>query len=231
MMRMFSNVADNRMMSVESARVMSCLCEKCAALCCRYFALPLDNPETVEDYDNIRWYLMHENVVVFIEKKQWYIGIMSRCKHLQNDNRCGIYNQRPRVCRSYSSENCEYHGGEYEFDVLFTSAQQLREYAEKKLKRSLVARSVRNRKRSAGMKHRKGVNGHPVLSLPLMANARLSAVATIAKCRWMWRSANSPIWAARSWWRCRSSRRRRPRSPTFPSTRGTCRSCHPSRLR
>ena len=28
------------------------LCEKCVALCCRYVALPIDNPTDVTDYDN-----------------------------------------------------------------------------------------------------------------------------------------------------------------------------------
>jgi Fe-S-cluster containining protein len=111
----------------------SCLCDQCSALCCRYFALPLDNPTTVRDYDNIRWYLCHENVVVFVEKRQWYIGIMSRCKQLQPDNRCGIYQTRPRVCREYTTDTCDYHGGDYQFEHLFTSAEQLRDYAEKKL--------------------------------------------------------------------------------------------------
>lgn len=113
---------------------MACLCDQCAGLCCRYFALPLDNPKTARDYDDIRWYLCHENVVVFIEAKQWYIGIMSRCKHLLADNRCGIYPTRPQVCREYSTDNCDYHGGEYDFERLFTSAEQLQEYARQKLK-------------------------------------------------------------------------------------------------
>ncbi len=120
------------------------LCDKCSALCCRYLALPIDNPETVREYDNIRWYLLHENIVVFIEKKQWYIGIMSRCKHLQEDNRCGIYETRPHICRKYTTDNCDYHGGEYDFDVLFTSAEQLHEYALKKLKRARARRRKRN---------------------------------------------------------------------------------------
>src|SRR6185312_8763024 len=111
----------------------TCLCDSCSALCCRYFALPIDNPSTARCYDNIRWYLCHENVVVFIEKKQWYIGIMSRCKHLGQDNRCGIYETRPRVCREYTTDNCDYHGGEYDFEVLFTSAEQLVAYAKEKL--------------------------------------------------------------------------------------------------
>ncbi len=111
----------------------SCLCDQCAALCCRYFALPIENPTTANDYDDIRWYLVHENVVIFIEKRQWYLGVMSKCKHLGDDNRCGIYETRPRICKEYSTENCDWHGGEYEFDTLFTSAEQLREYGEMKL--------------------------------------------------------------------------------------------------
>jgi Fe-S-cluster containining protein len=106
------------------------LCDRCVGLCCRYFALPIDNPKTVTDFDNIRWYLCHENVVVFVEEKQWYIGILNRCKHLTADFRCGIYHERPRICRGYSTSNCDYHGDEYVFEHLFTSAEQLRVWAE-----------------------------------------------------------------------------------------------------
>lgn len=111
------------------------LCDRCVGLCCRYFALPLDNPTTAADFDNIRWYLCHENVVVFVEDKQWYIGLLNRCKHLLPDNRCGIYEQRPRICRGYSTKNCDYHGDEYQFEHLFTSAEQLRLWAEAHLSR------------------------------------------------------------------------------------------------
>jgi Fe-S-cluster containining protein len=112
----------------------SCLCDQCAALCCRYFALPIDNPDCKRDYDNIRWYLLHEKVVIFVESKQWYIGILNRCKRLQNDNRCGIYLTRPAICRSYTTDNCDYHAGDYGYDQLFTSADALWEYALKQLK-------------------------------------------------------------------------------------------------
>jgi uncharacterized protein len=115
------------------------LCEVCAALCCRYVALPIDNPETAADYDNVRWYLMHENFVVFVEEEQWYIGIMNKCKFLQPDNRCGIYETRPRLCRKYTTDNCDYHGGEYNYSHLFTSCEQLEQYANKKLGRSMIA--------------------------------------------------------------------------------------------
>lgn len=148
------------------------LCDECSGLCCRYFALPLDNPTKVRDFDNIRWYLLHENVVVFVEKKQWYIGIMSRCKHLMADNRCGIYETRPRVCREFSTHNCDYHGGDYGFDRLFTSGEQLRVYAEEVLnanRRGKRRISLIPRSRRPAAKRRL-VNGELVgLSLPVLS--------------------------------------------------------------
>ena len=139
------------------------LCEKCVALCCRYFALPLDNPTDAEDFDNIRWYLMHENVVVFVEKEQWFIGVLNRCKHLGADNRCGVYETRPRICRKYTTDNCEYHGAEYDYEHLFTSADQLRDYAEATLGKSLIAKPP---KALTPMDPTRGRKGR--VSLPLM---------------------------------------------------------------
>ena len=128
----------------------ACLCDQCAALCCRYFALPIDNPDTKRDFDNIRWYLLHEKVVVFVESKQWYIGILNRCKQLQTDNRCGIYETRPAICRSYTTENCDYHAGDYGYELLFTSADALWEYALKKLE------EIRLKRQSTGKKKQRG---------------------------------------------------------------------------
>jgi len=142
---------------------MECLCDKCAALCCRYFALPLENPKTARDYDNIRWYLMHENIVIFVEDEQWYIAIMNKCKNLQPDNRCGVYETRPRICRGYNTDNCDYHGVEYGYDKLFTSAEQLREYAEKQLGRKLIFNP-----KPSKPKKKKSKSGKLTLSLPVM---------------------------------------------------------------
>ena len=82
---------------------------------------------------------------LFIEKSQWYIGMASRCKQLQADNRCGIYETRPLICRAYSTDNCDWHGGEYNFETLFTSAEQLETFA----KTALAEERERNRKKRA----------------------------------------------------------------------------------
>lgn len=132
------------------------LCDVCSALCCRYFALPLDPPSDVRDYDNMRWYLMHENVIIFIEDGDWYLAVLTRCKHLQQDNRCGIYETRPRICRSYTTDNCEFHGMDYDYDQLFTSAEQLVEYGEKQLGRKIIYQPKKNRVAARRIKSKSG---------------------------------------------------------------------------
>jgi len=71
-------------------------CERCTGLCCRYFALPIETPETKEDYDDIRWYLCHEDITVFVEDGDWYLNVKNKCRHLSNkDYKCLIYDKRP----------------------------------------------------------------------------------------------------------------------------------------
>jgi Fe-S-cluster containining protein len=115
----------------------SILCEHCTAACCRYVAVPLDRPRTVRDYDDVRWYLMHQGVTVFVEDGDWYIQYQTRCKNLAADNRCGIYTTRPVICRGYEPGDCDYAGGAYGYDNLFTHPGQIDEYYETKTGRKL----------------------------------------------------------------------------------------------
>ena len=105
------------------------LCQYCTAKCCRYFALPIDTPESLEDWEFIRWYLLHEGATVFKEDAQWYLLVYSTCKHLQADNRCGIYETRPPICREYSTDNCEYDD-DWLYEQYLETAEQAWEYSE-----------------------------------------------------------------------------------------------------
>jgi len=105
------------------------LCEKCTGLCCRYFALPIETPEDREDYDDIRWYLCHKDVTVFVEDGDWYINIKNKCRHLsEKDYKCKIYETRPRLCRGYTTDNCDFSEGEYDYSLHFTNDKQMAEY-------------------------------------------------------------------------------------------------------
>jgi Fe-S-cluster containining protein len=105
------------------------LCDFCTAKCCRYFALQIDKPRKREDFDYIRWYLLHDYATVFIDDGAWYLLVHSDCKHLQPDNRCGIYETRPQICRDYSTQNCEYEDDAV-YDGYFELAEQVEEYVD-----------------------------------------------------------------------------------------------------
>lgn len=108
------------------------LCEHCTAACCRYLAIPLDKPTCARDYDDIRWYLMHEKLLVFVEEGDWFIQFQTACKHIGADNRCSIYDIRPEICREYQAEGCDYSMAAYGYDHLFTHPKQIEDYYERK---------------------------------------------------------------------------------------------------
>ncbi|MEZ6069093.1 MAG: YkgJ family cysteine cluster protein [Pirellulales bacterium] len=105
------------------------LCEHCTAMCCRYFALPLDEPEGFEELEYLRWYLLHDRATVFTEDDTWYLLVHTECKHIQEDYRCGIYATRPLICREYTTKECEYDNDAL-YDRYFESPEQVYEYAE-----------------------------------------------------------------------------------------------------
>jgi Fe-S-cluster containining protein len=105
------------------------LCSYCTALCCRYFSLPIEMPKTWKEFDTIRWFMMHGTVSVYVDDGTWYLCVYADCKHLEADNRCGIYDDRPRICRNYSTRDCEYDDLGLH-DRLFETPEQLWEYAE-----------------------------------------------------------------------------------------------------
>lgn len=105
------------------------LCEYCTAKCCRYFALPIDTPDSVQDFEFIRWYLLHDRASVFVEEDSWYLLVHTQCKHLQDDHRCGIYETRPQICRDYTTDNCEYED-EWTYDKYLEAPEQVWEYCE-----------------------------------------------------------------------------------------------------
>ena len=104
-------------------------CEKCTGLCCRYFALPIETPETRDDFDDIRWYLCHKDVTVFVEDGDWYVNIKNKCRHLsEKDYRCLIYEKRPKICRKYKHADCDFVEGEYDYELHFTNDKEMEEY-------------------------------------------------------------------------------------------------------
>ena len=123
------NRAKRRRPSRDQIQPGECLCDHCSGKCCRYFCLPIDEPTTWDDYDSVRWYLAHGRTMVYVHKDTWYLLVWSDCRYLKADNRCGIYLNRPKICREYTTDECEYDT-DYEFEKVFETPEQIWEYAE-----------------------------------------------------------------------------------------------------
>jgi Fe-S-cluster containining protein len=87
-------------------------CARCPALCCHYVSTEIDPPGSDRDVQNIRWYLMHADVRIFVDEEgTWYLQFMSRCRYLGDDNLCQIYETRPQICRDLKPTECEFARG------------------------------------------------------------------------------------------------------------------------
>lgn len=135
-------------------------CGQCVGLCCRYVALPIETPEDKQDYDDIRWYLCHEGVTIFVEDGDWYINVKNKCRHLADeDYECMIYDKRPKICRKYKYKDCDYVEGEYDYELHFTDDKQMAEYIRIKFDNNRIEKPKRADLRNA----RK--NRHPIRSI------------------------------------------------------------------
>lgn len=105
------------------------LCSYCTGKCCRYISIAISRPTTWKDFDTLRWYLTRDYVNIYAEDGQWYVMVLEDCRNLLPDNRCGIYDTRPQVCRDHKTDNCEYED-DYNYERIFENGDQLREYAE-----------------------------------------------------------------------------------------------------
>jgi uncharacterized protein len=105
------------------------LCNHCPAKCCRYFALPIDTPKTWQDFDSVRWFLMHDRAAAFVEEDCWYLLVHTPCRHLREDNLCAVYENRPQICRQYKTVACEYED-DWVYDHYWETSEQVEEYAE-----------------------------------------------------------------------------------------------------
>ena len=106
------------------------LCDYCVGKCCRYFALPI---ERAHDARRLRVYpLVPVARIARRCSRRTANGTCwstPPCKHLLDDNRCGIYDTRPQICREYSTDACEYDD-DFTYERYFETPEQIHEYAE-----------------------------------------------------------------------------------------------------
>jgi len=131
------------MARVASANTQRDICQyECRARCCRYITIQIDAPRLKADFDEIAWWLAHENVSVYFFGRRWHVEIQTRCKHLTKDNLCGSYEDRPAVCHDYNTDECEYPERP-RHDLQFDTREQFEIWWKKKRDRARRRRRAR----------------------------------------------------------------------------------------
>jgi len=82
-------------------------CTDCGR-CCTYVGVGINPPTSARHATDVLWYLYHEGVYVYVDGEgEWSVHFAARCRHLGPDLRCGIYAQRPHICRTFDNRSCE----------------------------------------------------------------------------------------------------------------------------
>jgi Fe-S-cluster containining protein len=82
-------------------------CTQCAK-CCTYVGVGINEPTSLRYATDVLWYLYHENVSVHVDGDgEWMVVFETRCRQLGHDLLCGVYEQRPLICRDFDNRTCE----------------------------------------------------------------------------------------------------------------------------
>ena len=108
-------------------------CTECGGRCCKYVAIGMDKPSTKKDYDNIRWYLLHENINVFIDHDgNWFTEFRTDCSVQNSNHGCNIYVQRPEICKGHGNAEGECEFYDYPYKEYFSVEKDFLNYLKKK---------------------------------------------------------------------------------------------------
>lgn len=135
----------------------------CHSRCCRYITVVLPAPRLSYDFDELSWFLAHENISVYVESRRWHLEVRTPCKYLDRDNLCTIYADRPDVCREYDIEACEFprrprhtlhFDTRQEFHSWLTKRQEKRRRKRRAARRRKARASVRDTRPAQSVRRR-----------------------------------------------------------------------------
>jgi Fe-S-cluster containining protein len=82
-------------------------CTECGR-CCTYVGVGINAPTSPRYATDVLWYLYHEGVYVYVDGEgEWSVHFEARCRNLGPDLLCGVYLDRPHICRTFDNRTCE----------------------------------------------------------------------------------------------------------------------------
>lgn len=81
-------------------------------------SVEINPPNSLRRVSDMLWYLYHENVALFRDGSgDWSVVFETRCRNLKDDLRCGVYEERPIICRDFDDTSCEVNDPEGALDI------------------------------------------------------------------------------------------------------------------
>lgn len=97
----------------------------------------MDPPEDDEDFDDLAWILIHENVSIHVGALQWEIVVKNKCRFIDSEKGCTIYDKRPQICREHKPGECDANSDcESDYDNVLHVINSLWELEEYRLKKA-----------------------------------------------------------------------------------------------
>lgn len=104
-------------------------CEGCPARCCKtLFLQKVNRPRTAKERKRLIWYLRYDKIEYVVINRRWFLLVRSTCRYLTDNNRCSIYENRPKPCQDYSPRDCEQHSTD--FEAVIRSEEDLLRYLQ-----------------------------------------------------------------------------------------------------
>lgn len=111
-------------------------CSFCTgSICCTYVTQHMETPRSKEDFRQLLWQVSHQNVKLYKDDDGWTLLVEGKCQHLHINGDCGIYHERPDICREHTNDYCEFDApSEDGFDLYFENYFDLLKYCKKRFK-------------------------------------------------------------------------------------------------
>ncbi|MDA8390072.1 MAG: YkgJ family cysteine cluster protein [Gammaproteobacteria bacterium] len=112
-------------------------CGQCpGSICCTYITQQIPTPRARADFEHMLWQVSHDGIEIYKDEDGWYLLVHAPCHHLQTNGACGIYDERPPVCRAYSNDFCELdEPAEKHFALHFRTYEELLGHYRKRFPR------------------------------------------------------------------------------------------------
>jgi Fe-S-cluster containining protein len=113
-------------------------CNECNGACCREICIEIDEPKTIEDWDDIRWMVAHENIAVYVDDEgDWLAEVQTNCTQLDPESKCKIYSKRPIICKNHKPDTCVKNAEESGEKLRFNTIEEVEAHIEKVVKPKL----------------------------------------------------------------------------------------------